>query len=300
MSDNSRASQYVPLWGIILLFLGVVFLLQTLNIIPWGIWGAIWRFWPVLLIIGGLIILLRPLSPGLTILLILILLFGTLGAAIWRYAPPSAGGQSTRNYSEPLGNLEKAQVRINTAAGTLVIGSLPAASANFVEGLSKTRDGVADIRVDFQRQDSTGKLNLSTERVNQQLTAESNWEVNFSRKIPLTIEIDSAVGNLNLDFSDLQLTELLMDVDAGNYVVKMPASAGDTRAKIKANVANLQLTIPSGVALNLKADVNLSAFDIDQNRFPGAGRYYASPDFDTAKNRIRLELDGNLGRVEIR
>ncbi len=300
MSGNSRASQYVPLWGIILLFLGVVFLLQTLNIIPGGIWGSLWRFWPVLLIIGGLIILLRPLSPGLVSLLILILLLGTLGAAIWRYAPPSPVGQSTRNYSEPLGNLEKAQVRINTAAGNLVIGSLPAASTNFVEAVSKTRDGVADIRVDFQRQNSTGKLNLSTERVNQQLTAESNWEVNFSRKIPLTIDIDSAVGNLNLDFSDLQLTELLMDVDAGNYVVKMPASAGDTSAKIKANVANLQLTIPSGVALNLKADVNLSAFDIDRDRFPGDGRYYASPDFNTAKNRIRLELACTLGRVEIR
>ena len=44
----------VPILGIFLVFLGVVFLLQTLNFPPWNIWGTLWRFWPVLIIISGI------------------------------------------------------------------------------------------------------------------------------------------------------------------------------------------------------------------------------------------------------
>ncbi len=60
MSEQRRQREhYIPIWGIFLLFLGIVFLLQSLNTLPWGLWGTLWRFWPVLIIIAGLGILLR-------------------------------------------------------------------------------------------------------------------------------------------------------------------------------------------------------------------------------------------------
>ena len=74
-----------PIWGIFLVFLGIVFLLQTLNVLPWGLWGTLWRFWPVLIIIIGLGILLRRYNAWLLSLLILAILGGCLGIAIWQY-----------------------------------------------------------------------------------------------------------------------------------------------------------------------------------------------------------------------
>ncbi len=74
-----------PIWGIFLLFLGVVFLLQTLNVLPWGLWGTLWRFWPVLIIIIGLGILLHRYNVWLVSLLILAILGACLGIAIWQY-----------------------------------------------------------------------------------------------------------------------------------------------------------------------------------------------------------------------
>jgi len=75
----------VPIWGIFLVFLGIVFLLQTLNVLPWGLWGTLWRYWPVLIIIIGLGILLRRYNVWLLSLLILAILGGCLGIAIWQY-----------------------------------------------------------------------------------------------------------------------------------------------------------------------------------------------------------------------
>ncbi|MBA7683075.1 hypothetical protein ES703_91431 [subsurface metagenome] len=76
-----------PMWGLWLLFLGIVFLLQSFNVLPWGLWGTLWRFWPVLIITTGISILLRHYNIWLVSVLVLALLFACLGIAIWQYQP---------------------------------------------------------------------------------------------------------------------------------------------------------------------------------------------------------------------
>ncbi|MBM2825462.1 MAG: hypothetical protein HW402_1126 [Dehalococcoidales bacterium] len=73
-----------PVWGIFLLFLGIVFLLQSLNVLSWGLWETLWRFWPVLLIITGLGIILHRYNVWLVSLLILAILGVCLVIAIWQ------------------------------------------------------------------------------------------------------------------------------------------------------------------------------------------------------------------------
>jgi len=74
-----------PVWGVFLLFLGIVFLLQTTGFLPWGLWGTLWRFWPVLIIIIGVGILLRRYNVWLVSLLILVMFGACLGIAAWQY-----------------------------------------------------------------------------------------------------------------------------------------------------------------------------------------------------------------------
>ncbi|MBI2851366.1 MAG: hypothetical protein HYX80_10100 [Chloroflexi bacterium] len=83
----------IPVAGAFLLFLGVVFLLQTMGVLSWRLWETLWRFWPVLLIITGLGVLLRRFNVWLVSLLILAILFASLGLAIWMHERPSPPGQ---------------------------------------------------------------------------------------------------------------------------------------------------------------------------------------------------------------
>ena len=57
-----RALGLAPAGPIILIVLGVLFLLRTLDIFPWS--GHIWRFWPVILIAIGLVLLRRRFGGG--------------------------------------------------------------------------------------------------------------------------------------------------------------------------------------------------------------------------------------------
>ena len=289
-----------PIWGIFLLVAGIVFRLQTLNILPWGLWGTLWRFWPVLIIVIGLGILLRRYNVWLVSLLILAIFGACLGIAIWQYGPSLSNGMTTKSYSEPLDDIERAQIEIDFNAGSITMGSLPPDSLNLVEVDSEVRDSRQTISVDLHQQDGEGKLHLST--VNQWGWGGDRirWEVNFTRSIPLTISIKSAASNLELDLSELEVTELRLDVDAGNYRVTMPSSAGTSNIEIEADAANIEVIVPDGVAAKIQVNTNLSVSDIDKNRFPQQGAYYLSDNFDTAQNRIYLVIDCDVGRVQVR
>ncbi|GAI82961.1 unnamed protein product [marine sediment metagenome] len=206
----------------------------------------------------------------------------------------------TKSYSEPLDDIERAQIEIDFSAGSITIDSLSPTSPNFVEANSEVRNSQQTMKVKFHQQDGEGNLYLSP--ANQQFWGEGGirWEVSLTRNIPLAINIKSAASDMNLDFSKLKVTELRLDVDVGNYKVTMPSSAGTTHAYIEADVANIEVTIPDKVAARIQVDADLSATDIDKRRFPQQGDYYVSPDFDSAQNRIELEIDSDVGRVQVR
>jgi hypothetical protein len=300
--EKQQKEHYAPVWGILLLFLGIVFLLQNLDVLPWGLWGTLWHFWPVLIIIIGASILLRYHNVWLVSTLVLAMLFACLGITVWQYGASPPAEKITNAYSEPLGSLEQAQIEIDFSGGSLTMDNLPSASLNFVEAGSGIRNGDKGMTVDFSRQDSEGELHLSLERGRWQFwsKSENSWQVRFNRNIPLTLDVKSAASNVNLDLSQLQITELAMDVDLGNHMVKVPSSAGSVRVHINADLSNLEIIIPDGVAAKLMADADLSVLKVDENRFPRNGDYYVSQDFASAKNRIELELDCDLSRVQVK
>jgi hypothetical protein len=93
MAKEGKASGADGLfWGIFLLFLGVVFLLQTFNILPWELWSTLWRLWPVLLVIAGISILLRHRPPWLIAAITVILLIASLLLAIFLHGTPVISG----------------------------------------------------------------------------------------------------------------------------------------------------------------------------------------------------------------
>ena len=290
-----------PIWGIFLLFLGIVFLLQTLGVLPWGLWGTLWRFWPVLIIIIGVSILLRRYNAWLVSLLILAMLGACLGIAAWQYRAPPPQGAATQSYSEPLGDIERGQIGVDFTAGSISISSLPPGSPKFVQATSEGRNGDGSINVDFQRHDGECRLYLSPGQ------GGVRWEVSLTTITPLAINIKSAASNMELDLSQLKVTELRLDIDAGNCKLTLPSLPPVyssyitlTHAYIKADVANIEVTIPDGVAARVEADTDLSALDVDESRFPRQGDYYISSDFDTAQNRVYLEIDCDVSRVEVR
>lgn len=75
-----RAHRGPHIGGFVILFVGIVFLLNNLGLLPWVVWDQLWRFWPVIIILIGLQMLLgRSFASRIIItLLILFILAGIL------------------------------------------------------------------------------------------------------------------------------------------------------------------------------------------------------------------------------
>lgn len=70
-------------FAIILIFTGVLFLLNNLEVLPWSIWTNIWRFWPVFLILIGLQIVLGRSKRGSIVLgIISLLIVGAIALVV--------------------------------------------------------------------------------------------------------------------------------------------------------------------------------------------------------------------------
>lgn len=76
-------------WGVVLVFAGIVLLFNTLSVIPWEIWERLLIYWPALLILGGLhIIMGNSLLSRLLLTLFSIVILGTVCLlAIRLYGP---------------------------------------------------------------------------------------------------------------------------------------------------------------------------------------------------------------------
>jgi hypothetical protein len=298
MSETKSPKKHdVSIWGIILVFVGVVLLLQNFNLLPWGLWAMLWRFWPALLIIIGLNIVVGRHKPWLAAVIILAVLGIALLIALLLAPIPLRGVMS---HSEHQGDLQKAVVEMDFSAGDLGLSALPPGSPELVE-VDSRGNGLA---AGFRRQDRVGYLHLQSTWERRPLwrvvgRGWSEWNVKLSQDIPLTLEVESDAANVELDLRHLKVAAFHLELNAGNCDIVMPSGEGVTRAFIEANAANIEIIIPEGVAARIEVDIDVGVLEIDEIRFPRQGAYYISPNFEDAESRIYLKIELNAGRVEV-
>lgn len=109
--DKSYSDAGSGVWGVFLIFVGLIILANVLGLLTWGFWENIWQFWPVLLVLLGIHILLgNNFFSRIVLTLAAIAIFGLI--TIWglkqvnsdllRYIP-----QDLQNLTSPLEDLDR-------------------------------------------------------------------------------------------------------------------------------------------------------------------------------------------------
>ena len=294
-------------WGLLFVFAGVVVLLNVTGVLPWQVWGTLWKLWPLGIIFLGLGVLLRH-WPWL----ILASMVAVLGVSLWlvslRYLPSLANDVITvaQEYTYPLGTTERAVVDIQSAAGNVLVTSLDPGSADL---LAKLRDGresgprrvqiLPSMAPEIRREARVATLTVKPANVREWNQWLVNWRLEFTAVVPIVFDVRCDGSRINLALEDLRVDELRLEMNVSNGWLTTPA-AGEAAIDIDMDVSNLEIVVPQGVAASIRADVNLGLVQIDEARFPRKGDSYVSPDWETAANRVTLDILCDVGRVEIR
>jgi hypothetical protein len=291
---------------VILIGVGIVFLLNNLGVLPWDVWGNIWRFWPVILVVVGLEVLFgRRFGGGAVALVAIGLVVAVVGggAAFARVAPAEV---TTRTFSSPTEGASQLTTTVNFGAGKLTVGALDATNAAAGEmRFTGTED--QNPSQSYRVRNGTGELGYSV-RGNGNFTswfspqrAGTEMRVGLSPNLPMRLNLKTGAAESTIDLSKLKLTFLDIDTGASNTFVRLPEAAGVMQANVDGGAANITIEIPLGVAANIEFDGGLSSLHIDQTRFPSVGRdRYRSPDYDTAVNKVDLKIDLGAANATVR
>lgn len=257
-------------WGLVLVILGGLLLLQTLGIITWNIWMV---FWPALLILAGAWMLL---GPGL-----------------------SKRTSTSENLSIPLESAQEAVIDINHGAGLLKMG----AGANPVNLVDGTFSGGVEHRVDYSSH--WASLTLSTPSnlifgIPGGVGSEGlRWDLRLNDTIPMEVRLHTGAGETRADFSSLQVSKVSLHTGASSTTITLPARARFTSVDVSAGAAAVVLRIPQGVAGRIHLKTGLVGSKIDTNRFPLNGSVYETPDYESAQNRVEIFVEAGVASIEI-
>ena len=292
----------VPIVGPVLLIgAGALFLLNNLDILPWSVWGALWRLWPLVLIAIGLDMLLGRRNQLLSGLLVL----GVLGAGVgWLYA--SGGlegwGRMTRvPLSVPLNNAESASVSINIGSSELKLGQATTTGL-LAEGTLDVPERAAGYQPEVTRQGSRVELQLSQQDGDWSFPfgpSKTKWDVRLAPSVPLNLSVNVGSGNAELDLHTLRVTSLDLDVGSGDMTVTLPASANMTEGRADIGSGDLTLYVPEGVSADIKATTG-SGDVHHRDPFRQEGDRYLLGNPGESRNRVTLQIHVGSGDVELR
>ena len=299
--EHRRPSLIGPL---ILITIGILFLLANLGYLPLSFWELAYRYWPLILILIGLEIIIarHSIIGGLVIL---VLWFALIAGVLWLSVAQGGSFMSaaaiTDQINQPLGEIKSATIDLNIGVATASVTALGTDTADLMKGTFRHSDTLQAVKT-YDVVGGDGRLALRATGTSPWLpfgVGEARWDLALNPTIPIALRIDGGVGRADLDLSALSITSVNVDAGVGTIQINAPPS-GITTMRLNGGVGNLRVTIPQGVAARVRVDKGIGSIRVDEARFPKAGNVYQSADFATAPNRIDIQVDGGVGNIEIR
>ena len=289
---------------LLLVIIGALFLLNNFGVLPWSLWD-LWRFWPLILVFIGLELVLGRGRWGIavTIVAVIAVLIVVGALLISGYLVEEHPSTASERITKELEGATEVSMEIGFGAGRLHLREL-SDSGNLMEAEFKYDERSPRASVSYRvNSKGRGQLHVRTERRKWSFGFWGNrdgdeWDIRLSPRVPLNIRAEAGVGRSTFDLSGLRVSGFDLDAGVGEITVIFPTVAGATEAKIGAGVGDVTLRIPEGVGARIQVDVGLGSVQI-ADRFTRSGDYYVSEGYTSAENRLELDVNGGIGRINI-
>ncbi|MBB5638588.1 hypothetical protein HDF26_004794 [Pedobacter cryoconitis] len=308
------------MWGIVLLFVGAVLLLENFNVINFY-WRNVWSFWPAFLIIAGVNILFNRNKSQTGNMISLGVLVLMLGFMFYRglQRPLNRNWIGDRFSKELDLDLDSAE-EISTQKLSFTEPFIAADSAKKTVlnisggGTSFNLEGETEqlITADVERKygnfilqkESSDSVNTITFKMKDK---KGNWsfgnggndvDLKLNKKPEWTLNMNMGAGEVKLDLSDYKLRSFRFDGGAASVDLKVGTLLPITDVIVKTGVASVEIAIPESSGCRIKTKTGLSAKD-----FPGFIKLdngnYETSNYSASTKKVFINLDGGLSNFEV-
>ena len=301
------------IWGIVLLFIGGILLLQNFDQISFD-WAIIWRFWPVILILIGVNMLFSYSSNKAGSFVSIIITVIVLGFIAYKGINTSGrdgeaffdGG----NLFEKDGNHPKSDVFSEPfVQGTrLAVLNITGGATTFILKDSSSTLVTAQVKKTYGNYSLFKTSNDSVETVDFKMAGNGNWDMNKSKanqvKLALntqplwSINLETGAGKTEFDLTRFKISTLKIQGGVASFDIKLGDLNKYTVVNIESGISNINIAIPKSSGCSIKTDSGLSSSDFEGFNSTGKDSFQTS-NFNTATGKIIINMEGGLSKFHV-
>ena len=327
--ENSSPRNYS--WAAFLILVGIVFLLNTTGVVGWGIWLYALRFWPILIVLIGVRIILGG-SLFARIFGMLLTIVLTSGAFLVAYIQFTAkeieflpskinnwileGGSGVFNLS---GEITENSERYSFDEYTDVKERAFSMDVGACEFVISEEDIDEHIKIDsvYPKAYESPKLENSFKDRTLDLEFsgasakslylfydESKYDISFGKlNTPTSFDIKLGAGKGEIYFDEQMVKDLWMEVGAGQLDINLGMdSLPSEDMRFTVGAGQITLSIPSRVGYELTYDLGVGNISVEGNDISGVsgGRgKYTSEDFNSSDTKLNIYVSVGVGEFRI-
>ncbi|MFC2101237.1 LiaI-LiaF-like domain-containing protein [Bacteroidota bacterium] len=289
-------------WGLLLIIIGVLFVLNNINLIDVN-WSDIFSLWPLLLVFWGISII--PVKDYVKIILTVLVL--VIGLIIINKHEERNYFHFEKHWDEEYDDWESKELNIPYDS------DLAYARLNFDAAAGEYRiQGETDNLIDFKRRgynsdykllredkDSIIIINLELDnkifhgrrkgsKVEMKLNTTPIWEFDFN----------AGAASIDMDLRKYKTREINVDGGASSIELILGDEYPMTDVSIDAGAASIEIKIPETSSCELSTSTVLSSKEIKEFEKIEGG-LYRTPDFSEDDNLIYISVDAAVSSLKI-
>jgi len=219
-------------------------------------------------------------------------------------------------FTAELNNAESAQINITSGIAQVNINPSTDSSDLFTADVAYTGE------IDFSEGGDSNRT-IRLEQVNETNnfwdklnilgvgSLDLAWNIGITPDIPIALQLEGGVGELNLSLEELTITDLNLSVDVGAINMTLPAPIESRyEVNIDGGVGGITINLPDNVAVRLEAEMGLGEVNINNDtlqRIDGGNDnnegnvdgIWETENFAGADTAIIIRFDGAVGELSI-
>lgn len=305
------ARKYI--WGIILLAVGVLLLLNNFNLMNFSIdWHVLGSMWPLILIIVGLNSLSKNtgwnpwIFSGLIAITFSILIYQVVdfsGKPMWGDGTVQSdmdedASLNRQSFTLPVdSNVSTARLYFEGAAAKFILNDT---TENLISAETQTtgaeysltknlNDSVDDVRMRLNKTKFHYKNGNWDNEVRMKLNPNTHW----------SFDMDIGAGAVEFDLSPYAVKKMQLNAGAAAIDLKLSNKLPESTYEINAGASGITISIPKGARCRLNLDAVLSSKELE-GFTSKADNIYETDDFNSSTgNIIIIDLDAGMSEVKI-
>ena len=195
----------------------------------------------------------------------------------------------------------RAEIQLVTSVGRLKLR--PSSGGQLLDGtldlgqnerLERTLGTRGDTRVVRLAARSRNIINFNLGTLNQ---GDVRWLIKLSPKVPLTLKVETGVGDSTFDLSGLKVTNLSLKGGVDKTTVILPAT-GIVTANIEGDIGEISVRLPSGMQARIQAKSDSGSVRLPGN-FQRTGDTSTSKRYASSSNRVDLHITNSVGHITV-